>query len=143
MIIQDEELRTLFKAESDEHLQRLEEGLLRLESSPADSSTLESLFREAHSLKGAAAMLGVAEVETLAHQFEDALGAAKRQETALTPDAIDRMCVALDDIRSLVALAVSAEIETLAVDPEPDLFAAPAAQTRNETIRVEPHKLER
>jgi len=84
MIIEDEELRTIFKAESDEHLQKLEEGLLRLEQNPADVSTLGTLFREAHSLKGAARMLGVEDVERIAHHFEDALGAAKRSERTLT-----------------------------------------------------------
>ena len=39
---------------------------------------LEELFRSAHSLKGAARMLGVEGVETLAHHFEDELGAARR-----------------------------------------------------------------
>ena len=35
---------------------------------------LEEVYREAHSLKGAARMIGVRDVETVAHRFEDLLG---------------------------------------------------------------------
>src|SRR5437868_1946911 len=107
MIIEDEELRTLFKAESDEHLQRLEEGLLRLELTPEDSSILDTLFREAHSFKGAAGMLGVSGVEKIAHGFEDALGLARKQQSQLTSVTIGHMCRTLDSMRALVAEAVT------------------------------------
>ncbi len=106
-MIEDQELCTLFKTESEEHLQHLDEGLLRLESNPQDSATLEEVFRAAHSLKGAARMLGVSDVETIAHQFEDALGAAKRGRTVLSSDTIDRLYGGLDAIRQLVQEAVT------------------------------------
>ncbi len=106
-MIEDQELCALFKTESEEHLQHLDEGLLRLESNPRDSATLEEVFRAAHSLKGAARMLGVSDVETIAHQFEDALGAAKRGRTVLSSDTIDRLYGGLDAIRQLVLEAVT------------------------------------
>ncbi len=77
-MIEDKELRDLFKIECAEHLQRLSDGLLRLEKNPTDLATLEEVFREAHSLKGAARMVGVSDIETLAHQFEDILGMPRR-----------------------------------------------------------------
>jgi len=116
MKIDDEELRTLFKAESEEHLQRLDEGLLRLERHPNDRATLEEVFREAHNLKGAARMLGVADVETVAHRFEDVLGAAKRGQVALTSELVDRLYRGLDGIRRLVEEAVTgrpAEVDVM------------------------------
>src|ERR671922_235943 len=58
-MIEDLELRSLFRTESEEHLRILEEGLLRLESTPTDGKTLQEVFRGAHSLKGSAAMLGL------------------------------------------------------------------------------------
>jgi chemotaxis protein histidine kinase CheA len=87
MIIEDQELRTLFQAESEEHLQNLDEGLLRLETNPTDARMLDALFRSAHSLKGSAGMLGVTDVEQLAHRFEDALGSAKHG-APLAPDTM-------------------------------------------------------
>ncbi|MDD4929959.1 MAG: response regulator [Gallionella sp.] len=100
-MIEDIELRNLFKIESAERLQHLDDGLLRLEKTPSDQPLLEDVFREAHSLKGAARMLGLAEIQTLAHQLEDALGAA-RKGAALLPGAVEQMNQKLAGIRRLV-----------------------------------------
>ena len=108
-MIEDKELRDLFNVESEEHLQHLDEGLLHLEAHPHDQATLEGVFREAHSLKGAARMLGVSDVEAIAHRFEDILGAARRAESVLSPDTIDRLYRGLDAIRNLVHEAVAGE----------------------------------
>ena len=99
-MIEDKELRELFKAECAEHLQRLSDGLLRLEKNPTDLATLEEVFREAHSLKGAARMVGVADIEILAHRFEDILGMARRGETALASNTIDHLYQGLDAMES-------------------------------------------
>jgi len=107
MKIEDEELRALFQAESEEHLQRMDEGLLRLEQEPHNQSMLEEVYREAHSLKGAARMIGVRDVETVAHRFEDLLGLAKRGQGTLTADLIDRLSQVLDGIRRLVDQAIT------------------------------------
>lgn len=108
MMIDDEELRTIFKAASDEHLQQLEAGLLHLEQHPDDRAKLEDLLREAHSLKGDANMLGVRDIGTLAHQIEDLLGTVKR-DTATLSDVSDRIYYGLDAIRKLVHEAVTGE----------------------------------
>jgi two-component system, chemotaxis family, sensor kinase CheA len=108
-MIEDKELRDLFQAESEERLQHLEEGLLSLEKHPNTQATLEEVFREVHSLKGSARMLGVSDVETIAHRFEDILGAAKRAETVLSPETIDRLYRGLDAMRKLVQEAVIGE----------------------------------
>jgi two-component system chemotaxis sensor kinase CheA len=115
-MIEDEELRSLFKMESEEHLQHLDEGLLRLESTPQDSAILEEVFRAAHSLKGAARMLGVSDVETIAHHFEDALGAARRGRTVLSSESIDRLYGGLDAIRALVQEAVTGDMTSVNVE---------------------------
>ena len=108
-MIEDPELRALFKAECEEHLQTLEDGLLRLEAEPGDSAMLEELFRSAHSLKGAARMLDVGGVETLAHHFEDQLGAARHGHLVLTPEITDRLYRGLDAIRRLAREASDGE----------------------------------
>ncbi|MEK6551973.1 MAG: Hpt domain-containing protein, partial [Bacteroidota bacterium] len=108
-MIEDNELRDLFKIECAEHLQRLSDGLLRLEKNPKDLATLEEVFREAHSLKGAARMVGVADIEILAHRFEDILGMARRGETALASNTIDRLYQGLDAIGKLMNEAVAGE----------------------------------
>ncbi|RYX82887.1 hybrid sensor histidine kinase/response regulator [bacterium] len=104
-MIHDVEMRALFSAESEEHLQHLDEGLLHLESFPTDRTTLEEVFRHAHSLKGAARMLGLSDVESLAHGFEDALGAAAKGRVALSSERVERLLGGLDAMRALVQQA--------------------------------------
>ncbi|WP_079677978.1 hybrid sensor histidine kinase/response regulator [Planktothrix sp. PCC 11201] len=108
-MIEDDELREVFKTASEEHLQNLDEGLLYLEKNPNDAAKLEELLREAHSLKGDAGMLGVKDVATLSHQIEHLLGGLKRQETTLTVDLVDRISYGIDAIRQLVDAAVTGE----------------------------------
>ncbi|MEP0760198.1 hybrid sensor histidine kinase/response regulator [Trichocoleus sp. DQ-A2] len=109
MMIEDDELRDLFKIASEEHLQKLDDGLLHLEKYPNDEARLEELLREAHSLKGDARMLGVRDVETLTHQLEHILGGVKRGETQLVSAICDRLYQGLDAIRKLVCEAVTGE----------------------------------
>ena len=108
-MIEDEELRDVFKIASEEHLQKLDDGLLYLEQHPGDSAKLEELLRETHSLKGDAGMLGVKNVASLAHQIEHILGGVKRGDTELNRDISDRLSQGLDAIRKLVDEAVTGE----------------------------------
>lgn len=109
MIIEDEELRDVFKIASEEHLQKLDDGLMYLEEHPGDAAKLEELLRETHSLKGDAGMLGVKSVASLAHQMEHILGGVKRGETQLTSDISDKLSQGLEAIRKLVDEAVTGE----------------------------------
>ena len=108
-MIEDEELRGIFKVASEEHVQHLESGLLHLESHPNDHAKLEYLLREAHSLKGDANMLGVRDVGTLAHQMEELLGSVKRGTLVLSSEVSDRLYHGLDAIRKLIHESVTGE----------------------------------
>jgi two-component system chemotaxis sensor kinase CheA len=108
-VIEDQELRNLFRTESEERLQHLDQGLLQLEQDPLNHGMLEELFREAHSLKGEARMLGLADIETIAHRFESILGGAQKGDIALTFEIVDRLYRALDAIRRLVHQAITGE----------------------------------
>ncbi|MDD5037357.1 MAG: hybrid sensor histidine kinase/response regulator [Methylococcaceae bacterium] len=171
-MIEDKELRELFRIESEEHLQRLDQGLLQLERTPADQTLLDELFREAHSLKGAARMMGLTEIQNLAHQIENVMGSAKRGEAALLPQT-PGLYQTLDTIRSLIREATDtggvkptqkpAETEPTAISPaetpqpipppklaptvaslshQPEVRAAKPENFRIETIRVDPKKLD-
>ncbi|MEG4054872.1 MULTISPECIES: hybrid sensor histidine kinase/response regulator [unclassified Microcoleus] len=108
-MIEDQELRDVFKVASQEHLQKLDDGLLYLEQHPSDLAKVEQLLRETHSLKGDAGMLGVKDVASLAHQMEHILGDVKRGETQLNSDISDRLSQGLDAMRKLVNEAVTGE----------------------------------
>ena len=143
MMIDDEELRDVFKVASEEHLQNLDDGLLHLENHPDDLAVLEALMREAHSLKGDANMLGVKDVGTLAHQIEHILTQLKQQEnpaSSLGNDTTDspyeRLAHAIAAIRKLVHEAVTGEparVDTFSVLAE--LMGAPPAKREDNSIQ--------
>ena len=129
-MIEDQELYRLFKAESEEHLACLDDGLLRLEKTPADPALLEELFRESHSLKGAARMLGLTKIEVAAHGLESIFNAARKGEAPLTPELIESMNVALAELRRRVQAALADEPPAVAFQPP----AAPSALFSSEQI---------
>ena len=106
-MINDNEMRDIYRIESDEHLQALDDGLLRLEKDPLNRSILEELFREAHSLKGASRMLGLIDIEAVSHRLEDLLGGAHRNESPLTPKRIQALYSSLDALRALCETAIT------------------------------------
>ncbi len=111
MFIEDQELRELYKISSEENLQKLTDGLLRLQQQPKDEAeaTLEKLARIVHSLKGDSRIIGVEDVVTLSDQVEKILLSLKRQEIILTPEVSDRLYQGLDAIGLLVYEAVTGE----------------------------------
>lgn len=114
-MIEDGELRGLFKIESAEHLQRLDQCLLSLEKDPRNADVLSEALREAHSMKGAAHMLGLGDIETLSHRMEDLLAAANRGEILLSPTMMDGLSRALEALRRLCAEAVTGEASGVSV----------------------------
>lgn len=129
-MIEDTTLRELFKAESQEHLQHLDDALLRLEKNPSDQALLEEAFREAHSLKGAARMLGLGAIQAPTHRLEDELNAARRGATPLDAAMLTRMTLELATIRRL-ALEASA----LGSAPGPAAMAVPPVFSESEVAR--------
>jgi two-component system chemotaxis sensor kinase CheA len=115
MMIEDEELRTLYKEASADHIQKIEAGLLHLEKNPLDQAKLEQLLRETHSLKGDSRMLGVKDVETLTHQLEDILGAVKRDERVFTPQTFECLYLGLDAVRKIAHEAVTGQAAGISV----------------------------
>jgi two-component system, chemotaxis family, sensor kinase CheA len=109
MMIEDEELRSLYKVASAERIQKIEAGLLHLEKNPQDQAKLEGLLRETHSLKGDSRMLGVKDVETLAHQMEEILGSVKQGERVFTSQLYECLSQGLDAIRKIAHQAVTGQ----------------------------------
>lgn len=114
-MIADKGLRDLFKSESEEHLQTLDSGLLALEKPPVAPALLEELFRAAHSLKGAARMLGLGDLESLSHGFEDILGGVRRDPSTITPELLARLAAALVDMRSMAHFSLTGRGATVSV----------------------------
>ncbi|HSA06317.1 MAG TPA: hybrid sensor histidine kinase/response regulator [Candidatus Gastranaerophilales bacterium] len=101
-----EEILNIFREESEEQLQKLNKNLLSLEANPKDHTAISELFREAHSLKGAARMIGLDDIQSIAHKLEDVFGQAKEGYLRITPEIIDVMCRAVDYISSIIIRSI-------------------------------------
>ena len=100
------QLRATFKVEAEEHLQAIASGLLELEKSPAadtQRNIVETVFRAAHSLKGAARAVSFTEIESLCQSLEDVFAAWKRRASAPSPGTLDTLHRTLDAIAHTLA----------------------------------------
>jgi two-component system, chemotaxis family, sensor kinase CheA len=70
-------LRATFIEEMDEQVRGMNRGLLALEQRPRDAEVIRSLFRAAHTIKGAARVAGVSLVEEACHALESVFAAAR------------------------------------------------------------------
>ncbi len=95
-------LLDIFKEEGAEYLKRLEDGLLNLEKNPKNITILEDIFRDAHNLKGAARILGLTEIAALAHELESTFSLAKDGKLTITPERVDAISEAIDEINGLM-----------------------------------------
>ena len=85
-------LRATFRIEADEHLEAMSSGLIELEKTPAGerwSQTVERIYREAHSLKGAARAVNLAEIEAVCHALEGVFAALKSDRAVSSPPLFD------------------------------------------------------
>jgi len=101
-------LLELFRLEAEGQVRHLTEGLLRLESGAGDAAALGSLMRAAHSIKGAAAIVGLQVVVRLAHAMEDAFTAAQAGTLALHPGRVDVLLAGVDLIAQLSTMREAA-----------------------------------
>lgn len=101
----------LFRFEVEDKVALLTEALLALEQGNAEPSTLESLMRAAHSLKGAAAMVDAQVAVEVAHVMEDVFVAMQRGTTVPTARLVDVLLEGVDLLRRIggAADAVAAE----------------------------------
>jgi len=94
----------LFRMEADSQTQILTDGLLAMERLKDDAGAVESMMRAAHSIKGAAAIVGLEVVVQLAHRMEDAFVAAQHGKLALTASRVDVLLAGVDLILQLSRL---------------------------------------
>ncbi|MCP2054638.1 UNVERIFIED_ORG: two-component system sensor histidine kinase and response regulator WspE [Pseudomonas fluorescens] len=94
--MRDASLLELFSLEADAQTQVLSAGLLALERNPTQADQLEACMRAAHSLKGAARIVGVDAGVSVAHVMEDCLVSAQENRLYLQPEHIDALLQGTD-----------------------------------------------
>ncbi|WLI47164.1 hybrid sensor histidine kinase/response regulator [Pseudomonas beijingensis] len=147
--MRDASLLELFSLEAEAQVQVLSTGLLALERDPTQADYLESCMRAAHSLKGAARIVGVGAGVSVAHVMEDCLVSAQERRLVLGAEHIDALLQGTDlltriatpgnsvgapDIDAYVAL-MGRLLDPNA--PQAPAVASPSIETPVEPVRVE------
>jgi two-component system chemotaxis sensor kinase CheA len=110
-----EKLLATFRIEAQDHFNAIAAGLMELEkpiSTERRTAVVESVFRETHSLKGAARSVNLPDIERICEELESVFSAAKRNEITLSPEMFDLLheCIRV--------------LETLLKGSEPELKTA-------------------
>ncbi|HEV3261468.1 MAG TPA: hybrid sensor histidine kinase/response regulator [Gemmataceae bacterium] len=98
-------LMDLFREEVRAHTATLNQGLLELESQPADARRIEPLMRAAHSIKGAARIVNIEAAVGLAHAMEDVFVAVQEGRVHITPADTDVLLRGTDILAGLIQVS--------------------------------------
>src|SRR5262245_54711982 len=97
----DPAMLELFQAEMDTHIPVLNEGLLALEKGQAGAREIEAMMRAAHSIKGAARIVGIEPAVRVSHVMEDCFTAAKDKRITLSSDCVDVLLEGVDALQRI------------------------------------------
>ncbi|ACL63985.1 CheA signal transduction histidine kinase [Anaeromyxobacter dehalogenans 2CP-1] len=103
--IDREALLATFLAEADETFAHMEQQLLALERTPEDDELLNALFRDVHTLKGAASLVSFDGARDVAHDLEDVLERLRQKTLAVTDALVTLLLQSVDVLRRAVAEA--------------------------------------
>ncbi|WP_373370393.1 chemotaxis protein CheA [Alkalicoccobacillus plakortidis] len=96
------EYLAVFLDESQEHLQAVNDHLLKLEKQPEDESIIGEIFRSAHTLKGMSATMGYEDLAHLTHNMENVLDLIRNKKKQATSEIIDIMFQSVDSLENMV-----------------------------------------
>ncbi|HWX64856.1 MAG TPA: hybrid sensor histidine kinase/response regulator [Rhodanobacter sp.] len=116
-------MHELFRMEAEAQGQVLTDGLLALERTSTSAAELEACMRAAHSLKGAARIVGLVAAVDVAHAMEDCLVEAQQGRLTLRHDVIDVLLRGVDLLGRIAGTpAEDAAQWTQKVSPEAEEF---------------------
>lgn len=132
-----DEILNIFREETEEIIQKLNNNLLQLETAPNDKEKLVFMFRDAHSLKGAARMIGFNNIQRLAHKIEDVLGLAKEKKLKIDREISDVLYKSTDLLSFLIENSVKMKKEYYTDDIQKYIENIDALIEKRKNIPVE------
>jgi len=148
-------LLTTFRLEAQEHIDALYSGLAELERNPDEANRaalVERIFREAHSLKGAARSVNQAAIEGICQSLETTFSGMKSGEQELSPELFDNLMLALNQLSALLSESNAAPLSLSSVSAPPSAATEmprasapkPAAERSSvaNTVRIATDKLD-
>lgn len=92
----------MFIEESKDHLQAINDELLKLETDPNNTAIINEIFRSAHTLKGMAGSMGFDDLASLTHQMENVLDLLRNSKLVITTEIMDVIFKCVDFIEKMV-----------------------------------------
>ena len=135
--INEEEL-PIFLAEVDEHLQTLDDSLIRLEQEKADTELVQTVFRSAHTIKGMSGMIGHQRMTDVTHAMETALDGVRKNEIQITGHLIDVCLNAIDYLRMLRDEVSSSQTADVNIEEIVSLLKGLIGEDKQENSRITP-----
>ncbi|MFD0671717.1 chemotaxis protein CheW [Cohnella sp. GCM10027633] len=93
---------SIFIDEANDHLQSLNENMLRLEQSPEDIGIVQVIFRSAHTLKGMSATMEFKDLASLTHEMENVLDLVRNGKLNMNGNIFDTLFKCLDELEAMV-----------------------------------------
>lgn len=97
-----DEILNIFQQESSEIISSMDSKLLALEKDGKNPDLAIQLFRDAHSLKGSARMLGFEKIQDIAHKIEDVISLVREDKLQINSEIADTISQTLDFISMLI-----------------------------------------
>ena len=91
----------IFRVESQELLEQIEQGLLDLAHNPGDKELVATVFRALHTLKGSGSMFGFDALAAFTHHCETAFDRVRKGEVPATRELVTAVLNAMDHMRAL------------------------------------------
>ena len=107
----DASMLEIFRAEVETHVEALTSGLLALERDPKDTSHIDQMMRGAHSIKGAARIVGVDPAVHVAHAMEDGFITAQNGKLVLRPEHVDVLLRGVDILNRMAMASKDSGID--------------------------------
>lgn len=128
-----------FVSEAREHIISLREGLLALEKRPDDTDSLNSVFRMAHTIKGASKMMKLTPISSVAHKLEDVMDALRQGKICLGQDLSDLLFRGVAEIdRMLDETSAGKEVAEISAEFCEKLEAAAKGESDHNEIALPP-----
>ncbi len=100
------QLLSMFKLESDEHVGVITSGLVKMQENLSEedrTNLLESVFRAAHSLKGAARTVGLTDIEPIGQSLENVFSIMKNKKMDLSVELFNMLNQAMKMLGILIS----------------------------------------
>lgn len=101
-MLDNEKLIQEFALEAQEHVGKIEAGLLEIEQGDLDGTIINAVFRSAHNIKGTAGFFGLRKIVDLAHGMESLLGKIRSKEIIINLKIIDILLAANDALAEML-----------------------------------------